>query len=200
MIRRTWLTKPRNLGHVLSNFSGRLILGSGATIARATGTGARGCGWSYMRFTESLSPTFSCWRCWRAVRIWLRSMFDSELSMVVLIDDNNEVEGYREAWGPAKVLLWCYCIWLWRDFCLWIQCKRWRFRTKAAKISGEWVWSHLEFGCGGAQNYSKLEGERNFYKCRSSDSCENWWRSSEQVWSSSARENYYSWQFQLCRS
>jgi hypothetical protein len=44
MIRHTWLTKPQNLGHVPSNFSGRLILGSGVTIARAAGTGAGGCG------------------------------------------------------------------------------------------------------------------------------------------------------------
>jgi len=165
---------------------------AGATITKVTGTGARGCGWSYMRFTEFLSATFSCWRCWRVVRIWLRLMFDSELSMVVVIDDNDEVEGCREAWGLAKVLLWCYCIRLWCDFCLWIRCKRWRFRTKAAKISGKWIWSCLEFGCDGAQNCSKLEEERNFCKCRSSNSYENRWRSSEQVWSSSACENYCS--------
>jgi hypothetical protein len=76
-------------------------------------------------------------------------------------------------------LLWCYCTRLLHDLCLWIRCKWWRFRTKVAKISREWVWSHLEFRCDGARNCSKLEGERNFYKCRSSDSCENWWRSSE---------------------
>jgi hypothetical protein len=44
MIKQTWLTKPQNLGRVPSNFSGRLILGSGMTIAGAAGTGARGCG------------------------------------------------------------------------------------------------------------------------------------------------------------
>jgi hypothetical protein len=44
MIRRTWLTKPRNLGRVPLNFYGKLILGSGATIARAAGTGEGGCG------------------------------------------------------------------------------------------------------------------------------------------------------------
>ncbi len=85
MIRRTWLTKPRNLGHVPSNFSGRLIWGFEATIARAGGTGVGGGGWFYRRVTESLSTTFSCWRCWRAARIWVRSMFDSKLSMVVVL-------------------------------------------------------------------------------------------------------------------
>jgi hypothetical protein len=34
MIRRTSLTKLRNLGRVPSNFSGRLIWGSGATICK----------------------------------------------------------------------------------------------------------------------------------------------------------------------
>jgi len=95
-----------------------------------------------------------------------------------------KVEGCREAWGLARILLWCYCTRLWHDFCLWIRCKRWRFQTEVAKISGEWVWSCLEFGCSGARNCSKLEGECNFCKCRSSDSY----------------ENYCSWQFQLCRS
>ncbi len=85
MIRRTWLTKPRNLRRVPSNFSGRLIWGFKATIARAGGTGAGGGGWFYKRVTESLSTAFSCWRCWRAARIWVRSMFDSELSMVVVL-------------------------------------------------------------------------------------------------------------------
>jgi hypothetical protein len=32
------------LGRVLSNFFGMPILGSGATIAKAAGTGAGGCG------------------------------------------------------------------------------------------------------------------------------------------------------------
>jgi len=44
MIRRTWLTKPQNLRHVPSNFSGRLILGFGVTIARAGSTGVGGGG------------------------------------------------------------------------------------------------------------------------------------------------------------
>jgi hypothetical protein len=179
MIRRNWLTKSRNLGHVLSNFSGRLILGSRATIVGAAGTRVGGCGWSYKQFIEFLSATFSCWRCWRAARIWLRSMFDSKLSMVVVINDNDEVEGCKEAWSLARVSLWCYYTQLWHDFCLWIQCKRWRFQTDVAKILGEWVWSHLESGCNDARNCNKLEEEHNFCKCRSSDSCENRWRSNE---------------------
>jgi len=44
MIRRTWMTKPQNLRHVPSNFSGRLNLGSRAAIARAGSTGAGGGG------------------------------------------------------------------------------------------------------------------------------------------------------------
>jgi hypothetical protein len=44
MIRRTWLTKPQNLKRVPSNFSGRLILGSRATIARVGSIRARGGG------------------------------------------------------------------------------------------------------------------------------------------------------------